>query len=79
MLNKNLFKAAMAKAGYTQERLAERIGVSSNTLSSRICGTSPFNTDEIDAICDVLGINRNSDKVDIFLASTSQKREEIKK
>ena len=75
MLNKNLLKAAIAKAGFTQERLAECIGISSNTLSSRMVGTSSFNTDEIDKICSVLHIIHNSEKADIFLASPSQKWE----
>lgn len=72
MLNKNLLKAAIAKAGYTQERLAECIGISPNTLSSRMVGTSHFNTDEIDKICSVLHITHNSEKADIFLACPSQ-------
>lgn len=72
MLNKNLLKAAIAKAGYTQERLAASIGISPNTLSSRMVGTTPFNTDEIDKICDVLHIFGNDEKADIFLASPSQ-------
>lgn len=75
MLNKNLLKAAIVKAGFTQERLAESIGISSNTLSSRMVGASPFNTDEIDKICSVLNIIHNSEKADIFLACPSQKWE----
>lgn len=78
VLNRNLLKAAIAKAGFTQERLAESIGISSNTLSSRMVGTSPFNTDEIDKICSVLHIVHNNEKADIFLASPSHKREEIR-
>ena len=73
MLNRNLLKAAIAKAGFTQERLAESIGISSNTLSSRMVGT-----DEIDKICSVLHIVHNNEKADIFLASPSHKREEIR-
>ena len=72
MLNKNLLRAAIARAGYTQERLAECIGISSNTLSSRMVGASPFNTDEIDKICSVLHITHNNEKADIFLATSSQ-------
>ena len=34
MLNKNLLKSAMARAGFTQGALASRIGMSENTLSS---------------------------------------------
>lgn len=72
MLNRNLLRAAIAASGYTQEKLAEDIGISSNTLSSRMVGTSCFNTDEIDKICAVLSITSNDQKADIFLASPSQ-------
>lgn len=79
MLNKNLLKAAIVKAGYTQGKLAKCIGMSANTLSSRITGSSHFNVDEIDRICSVLHIIHNSDKADIFLAVPSQKWEEATK
>lgn len=72
MLNKNLLRAAIAKAGITQGQLAERIGVSENTISSRINGSSCFNTEEIDKICAELNIVNNNEKADIFLASSSQ-------
>lgn len=72
MLNKNLLRAAIAASGYTQEKLAESIGISSNTLSSRMVGSSCFNTDEIDKICSVLCITSNDDKANIFLSSPSQ-------
>lgn len=75
MLNKNLLRAAIARAGYTQEKLADRIGISANTISSRISGKSSFDTDEIDAICLALDINSNNEKANIFLASPSQKWE----
>lgn len=76
MLNKNLLKAAIARAGYTQGLLAKRIGMSKNTMSSRMFGKTCFDTDEIDKICSVLDITRNSEKADIFLASLSHNWEE---
>lgn len=76
MLKPNLLKAAIAKCGLNQGKLAEKIGISENTLTSRMQGKSVFNTDEIDIICEVLEINNNAEKADIFLASPSQKREE---
>lgn len=75
MLNRNLLRAAMAARGYTQEGLAKKIGISANTLSSRLLGTSSFNVDEIDKICEVLCITSNEQKIDIFLSSPSQKWE----
>lgn len=79
MLNKNLLRAAIVANGYTQEKLAESIGISPNTLSSRIVGSSCFNTDEIDKICSVLNISSNEQKAQIFLAAPSQIREEAEK
>lgn len=73
MLNKNLFKSFIVKKGYTQDTLAEALGMTANTLSSRVTGKSCFDTDEIDRICDLLDITDNNDKADIFLASPSQK------
>lgn len=67
MLNKNLLKGAIARKGLTQRKLAKLIGMSENTLSSRMVGSSMFNTDEIDEICKILDINDNSEKADIFL------------
>jgi DNA-binding Xre family transcriptional regulator len=75
MLNKNLLKSAMARAGFTQGALASRIGMSENTLSSRMTGASPFNIDEVDVICEVLDIESNDEKAAIFLAASSQKRD----
>lgn len=78
MLNRNLLRAAIAASGYTQEKLAESIGISPNTLSSRMVGSSFFNTEEIDKICEVLNITNNEQKADIFLALPSQMWEEQK-
>lgn len=75
MLNRNLLRAAIVAEGYTQEELAKKIGISPNTLSSRLLGASSFNVDEIDKICEVLNITSNDQKVDIFLAAPSQKWE----
>ena len=76
MLNKNLLKSAIARAGMTQEKLAEAIGVSSNTLSAKLLGKSFFDTEEIDKICAVLSIVDNNEKANIFLAPASHFRDE---
>lgn len=75
MLDKNLFKSAFVKKGYTQDTLAEALGVSPNTMSSRMTGKSCFNTEEIDRLCELLDITDNREKADIFLAAPSQKWE----
>lgn len=75
MLNKNEFNGALARAGMTNKELAGKIGVSKNTISSRITGKSCFNTDEIDKICEVLNITEDSVKAHIFLYQPSQYRD----
>lgn len=79
MLNKNLLKAAIARAGMTQGDLAYAIGIASCTLSAKMSGTYCFNTDEIDAICNVLDITDNAEKASIFLDRPSQNRDGLKK
>lgn len=73
MLDKNLLKGAIARKGLTQRELAKMIGISENTLSSRMVGISKFNTDEIDDICKILEISDNNEKADIFLSNSSHK------
>lgn len=76
MLNKNELLGEMARAGLTQRELALRIGMSKNTLNSRINGKSFFDTEEIDKICAVLNIEDGRQKSKIFLFKTSQNRDE---
>lgn len=76
MINTNKLKGKMIEAGYTQLSLASAIGMSVNALNAKINGKATFNCDEADAVCGVLGIISSDDKVDIFLPSLSQKRDE---
>lgn len=72
MVNKNRLQGAIKAAGYSQRTLAPLIGMSENTLGAKINGRAHFNTAEIAAICDVLGITSDSEKIQIFLSSSSQ-------
>ena len=76
MLDKNLLKCAIVRAGYTQEKLADAIGISSNTLTAKLLGRSFFDTEEIDKICEALSIVDNDEKANIFLAPASRFRDE---
>lgn len=71
MVDRNLLRGAIARAGMTQEKLSVAIGISQNTLSAKILGRSYFDTDEIDRICNVLSITDNTEKANIFLAQPS--------
>lgn len=45
------------ECGLTQEQLAKEIGVNKATLSAKLNNKFNFNTDEMDAICEVLDIS----------------------
>lgn len=67
MTNAQMLKGAIAEAGYTQARLAEKLEMSVNTLSSKISGKTKFTVDEATLICKVLNIVDDTRKVHIFL------------
>jgi transcriptional regulator with XRE-family HTH domain len=43
--------------GYTQEKLAEAMGINKSTLNGKLSGKSSFTTAEIDKICEILSIS----------------------
>ncbi len=75
MLNKNLFLSKMVAKGYSQKTLAVEMGVSNNTLNSKINGKGCFDTEQIDKLCVLLDIETPQEKVDIFLHNSSQYRD----
>ncbi len=75
MVNSRALKSAMVAAGYNQSQMAKELGISLNSLCSKINNRSKFSIDEAIKICDILKINNNEDKVLIFLSTTSQNRD----
>ncbi len=70
-MNRNKLVGAIASAGLTNGKVAEKIGMSKNAFSAKLNGKSFFNTDEVERICSVIGIVDDAEKVDIFLTSPS--------
>lgn len=73
----NELKGRIVAAGYSQKTLAEAMGkkgipISENTLSKKVNGRVPFDTDEVVCICDLLRILDNDEKAHIFLSCPSQ-------
>lgn len=66
-MSSNKLKGKIVEAGYSQRSLAKEIGLSVNTLNSKVNGKIPFNTVEIEAICLKLGITEPAEKASIFL------------
>lgn len=65
-MSTNKLKGKIVEAGFTQRSLALEIGMSKNTLNSKVNGKIPFNTIEIEAICEKLGITDPAEKALIF-------------
>lgn len=63
----NKLKGKIAEAGYSQRSLAAALGMSKNTLNSKVNGKIPFNTVEIELICEKLDIHDVAEKAAIFL------------
>lgn len=68
----NRLRGKIVEAGFSQQSLAARLGMSKNTLSNKINGKTPFNLDEAKKICCILGIRDDAEKAQIFLAGSSQ-------
>ena len=67
MVDTNRLKGAMIIAGYSQATLAKELGISKNTLNAKLNGKAKITTDEANNLCNILGINKDSDKCEIFL------------
>lgn len=66
-MNKRKLLAAMVEAGQTQKSLAQRIGISTNSMSHKVNGGNQFTIEEATAICDVLNITDDATRAQIFL------------
>lgn len=67
-MNANLLKGKIVAAGMTQYELADKLGISRNTMTSRLSGRSSFTLEEVKLICQLLPISDNAEKVNIFLS-----------
>ena len=74
MFQPNLLKAAIVRAGFTQGEFAQKIGISQNTLYSRMSGETSFSIDEVDKTKRILSID-NSERLAIFFNDDSLNRE----
>lgn len=73
MVNVNKLRSQMVLKGYTQRSLVAEMNergvkTTENTFSSKMNGRSQFDCDDADVICEILGIESQSEKADIFLA-----------
>ena len=76
MLKPNLLRAAIVRAGLTQGEFAKGIGISYNTLTSRLTGETSFSIDEVDKAKGILSID-NSEIIAIFFDDMSLNMETV--
>ena len=66
-------RSRMVLKGFSQKSLVSEINsrgvkISENTFSSKMTGTSSFDCDLVDVICDILEVEEPAEKAEIFLA-----------
>jgi cyanate lyase len=66
-MKKNLLIAKIKENDMTQRSVAAAIGISENTFTSRVNGRTSFDTMEVRALCNLLHIDDDAEKVRIFL------------
>lgn len=66
----NKLKAKMTESGYTQKELAENMGITVQTLNSKLNGRTIFSLDEVISITKILNIEN---PIEIFFPPLSQK------
>lgn len=75
MVNVNQLKGRIVMNGYNQREISSLLRISESLLSSKINNRAPFDTKEIDLLCELLNITEDQDKIDIFLCESSQNRD----
>ncbi len=68
MVNSLLLKSIMTKKGYSQSRVAKKIGITYQTFSAKINNKIEFKVNEVIALCKFLDIS-TQEKEEIFFGS----------
>ena len=73
MVDIQKLRSRMVLKGYSQKTLvaemkARGVKISENTLSAKMNGTSTWDCDDADVICDILEVDDPALKAEIFLA-----------
>ena len=69
MVNKELLMIKIVVAGYTQKKVAEKLGMSKAWFNKKINNKKTyFNTKEIEQMCALLNIKSKNDLIKIFFS-----------
>lgn len=67
MTDKQRFDERVQECGYRMEYVAERLGITVQSLYNKRLGVSNFTAPEIKTLCELLSINTMAEMRDIFL------------
>ena len=70
-------KAAMARKGFSQRKLADKANINRNTLAGKLSGRRSFDVEEAQRICEALGITDPKEKSFIFFENDAPKVEQV--
>lgn len=70
-MEKSLIKYWLSKNNMSQKELANKLGITENTLSLKINGSLSTTTKDALKICEILHINSLEDRAKIFLNQLS--------
>ncbi len=63
MVNTRLLKAAIVESGMKQSEVAEKIGISYQSLSDKINNKTEFKVNEVISLCEVLDIAERREQI----------------
>ena len=69
MVNTTELNKLINESGLKREYIAQRVGITRQSLYSKIQGDNDFTVREVIILCEVLGIRRLSDRNRIFFMS----------
>ena len=68
MTNTKLLTEKIERSGLRKGFIAEKMGITRQTLWAKVRGDIPFNQFEIASLCEILGIKNTKEKEAIFFA-----------
>ena len=67
----NVIRSKMTLLGMSQAKVADKMGISVNTMSSRMQGHTSFTLKEVARLCEILEIQDPEEQKDIFFTAAS--------
>lgn len=69
MTNSEALREKIDESGYKRSYIADRLGISRESLNQKVSGRREFKASEISQLCEILGISDLHTKEHIFFAN----------